>query len=136
MSGPHLTIHLRTGRYAVSQLGADADLPQWAVSALGFVSITRREGELSLVTVGSAVPDGVKSHGGWRLLELEGPFEFSLAGILLSVVRPLAEAGVGIFALSTFDTDAVLVQERDIEKALHSLSAAGHRIVGSQIQQQ
>ncbi|MEP7366568.1 MAG: ACT domain-containing protein [Acidobacteriota bacterium] len=133
MSGPHLTIHLRTGRYAVSQLGVEAEIPQWAVSAPGMVSITRREGELSLVTLESAVPDGMKTHGGWRLLELEGPFEFSLTGILLSVLRPLAEAGVGIFALSTYDTDAVLVQEKDLDKALAALSAAGHRITGSQI---
>jgi hypothetical protein len=128
MSGTRLTLHLRTGCYAVSQMGAQADIPQWAISAQGLVSITRREDELSLVTLESAVPDGVKSQGGWRLLELQGPFEFSLTGILLSVLKPLADAGVGIFAISTFDTDAVLVQEQDLEKALAALSDAGHNI--------
>lgn len=133
MSGPHLTLHLRTGSYAVSQLAADAEIPKWAVSAQGLVSITRREGELSVVCREEAVPEGVKMQGGWRLMELEGPFEFSLTGILLSVLRPLAEAGVGIFALSTYDTDVVLVQERDVEKAIASLGAAGHRITGSDL---
>ena len=133
MSGPHLTLHLRTGRYAVSQLAAGAGIPHWAASAQGLLSITRREGELSIVCMEEAVPEGTKSQGGWRLLELEGPFEFSLTGILLSVLRPLAEAGVGIFALSTFDTDVVLVQEADVAKSLDSLRAAGHRIVAPRL---
>lgn len=133
MSGPHLTLHLRTGRYAVSQLPPDANIPQWAVSARGLVSVTRREGELSVVCIEAAVPENIKSQGGWRLMELEGPFEFSLTGILLSVLRPLAEAGVGIFALSTYDTDVVLVQEHDVEKAIESLLSAGHRVTGSHL---
>jgi uncharacterized protein len=133
MSGPQLTIHLRTGRYAVSRLASDADIPQWAVSARGLVSITRREDELSVVTMESAVPEGLNTHGGWRLLELEGPFDFSLTGILLSVLRPLAEAGVGIFAISTYDTDVVLVQEYDLEKAIDTLQVAGLTILTTQL---
>lgn len=133
MSGPQLTIHLRTGRYAVSQLASDADIPQWAVSAQGLVSITRREGELSVVTMESAVPEGLKTHGGWRVLELEGPFDFSLTGVLLSLLRPLAEAGVGVFAISTYDTDAVLVQEYDLEKAIAALQVAGLTILTAQL---
>jgi hypothetical protein len=123
-----LTLHLRTGRYAVSQLAAGSEFPQWAVSAREFVSLTRREGEVSAVTLEGAVPEGVKSQGGWRLLELDGPFEFSLTGILLSVLEPLAAAGVGIFAISTYDTDALLIQESQLEPALAALRAAGHQI--------
>lgn len=123
-----LTLHLRTGRYAVSQLPAGGGFPQWATSAQEFVSVTRREGEVSAVTVESAVPEGVKSQGGWRLLELDGPFEFSLTGILLSVLQPLAAAGVGVFAISTFDTDALLIQEGQLDRGLAALRAVGHRI--------
>jgi len=140
MDGPRLTLHLLTERYAVSQLPAHSPIPTWAGAAQGFVSITRRPaatqsdagGELSLVTLESAVPPAVKSQGGWRMLELEGPFDFALTGILLSVLRPLAEAGVGIFAISTFDTDLVLVQDRHVATAVEALRAAGHRIGGSQ----
>lgn len=104
--------------------------PEWALGAEGFVSLTRRAEEVSLVTVEEAVPRGeavaVRSQGGWRLLELEGPFDFGLTGILLSVAAPLAEAGVGIFAVSTFDTDVVMVQEEQLERALAALQGAGH----------
>ena len=73
---------------------------------------------------------GVRSQGGWRLLELEGPFDFALTGILVSVAAPLAEAGVGIFALSTFDTDVVMVQEGQLERAVEALRGAGHSVAG------
>ena len=114
----------------MSQLPAESDIPQWAVSAQGLLSVTRRDGELSLVTLESAVPDGVKSQGGWRLFELEGPFDFALTGILLSVLRPLADVGIGIFALSTYDTDAILVQEQHLDRSVEALKAAGHHVAG------
>ena len=124
-----LTLYLRTGRYAVSRLEGAA-WPEWALEAEGFVSLTRRGEEVSLVTREEAVPReaamAVRSQGGWRLLELEGPFDFALTGILLSVAAPLAEAGVGIFAVSTFDTDVVMVQEAQLERALEALRGAGH----------
>ena len=73
---------------------------------------------------------GVRSQGGWRLLELEGPFDFALTGILVSVAAPRAGAGVGIFALSTFDTDVVMVQEGQLERAVEALRGAGHSVAG------
>jgi len=128
-----LTLYLRTGRYAVSRLEGAGECgtgwPEWALGAGGFVSLTRRGEEVSLVTLEEAVPEGVQSQGGWRLLELEGPFDFGLTGILLSVAAPLAEAGVGIFAVSTFDTDVVMVQESQLERALAALRGSGHQSV-------
>ena len=74
----------------------------------------------------SAMPEGAKREGGWRVLKITGPLDFSLTGILVSVAKPLAEAGVSIFAVSTFDTDYVLVKEENLEKALRALTLAGH----------
>ncbi len=75
------------------------------------------------------VPEDVRCEGGWRALELEGPFEFSEVGVLISVAEPLAEAGVGIFAVSTFDTDYVLVKEKQLESAVASLRGMGHEVL-------
>jgi hypothetical protein len=73
----------------------------------------------------------VKAEPGWRALKLRGPFPFSATGILASVLSPLAEAEVPIFAVSTFDTDYVLVPEARLEKAVAALRAAGHTVSGS-----
>ena len=67
------------------------------------------------------------SQGG-ALFQIEGPLDFALTGILVSVAQPLAEAGVSIFAISTYDTDYVMVKEQDVEKAALALASAGHRV--------
>jgi hypothetical protein len=98
------------------------------LSGGGFASVTRTAHELSLVCAESAVPQGIQCEPGWRIFKIEGPLDFALTGILASVAQPLAEAGISIFTISTYDTDYVMVQERDVEKAAHALAAAGHRV--------
>jgi len=90
--------------------------------------VTRTADELSLVCAESAVPRAVECEPGWRLFKIEGPLDFALAGILASVAQPLAEAGVTIFAISTYDTDYVMVKAQDLERAVQTLAAAGHRV--------
>ena len=92
------------------------------------MSVTRTANELSVVCPARAVPDGTECETGWRIFKVEGVLDFALTGILCSVVKPLAEAGVSIFALSTYDSDYVMVKEENIEKAADVLTAAGHRI--------
>ena len=103
-----LKLHVLGGHMSVCRLHPESAVPEWAVKG-GFFSITRTRDELSVVCLEEGVPGGVRSEGGWRALGLEGPIEFSEVGVLASVASPLAEAGVGIFAVSTFDTDFVLV---------------------------
>jgi hypothetical protein len=93
-----------------------------------FCSVTRTADELSVVCPEGCVPPGVAREGGWRALEVEGPLDFALTGVLLSVAAPLARAAVPIFALSTYDTDYVLVREDRLEDAVRSLAGAGHRV--------
>jgi hypothetical protein len=72
------------------------------------------------------VPDGARAERGWTALELEGPFQFSMTSVLASFLQPLAEAQISIFAMSTFNTDYVLIKSGDLDRAVAALAAAGH----------
>jgi len=111
--------------YAVCRLAPDADVPSW-VPASGFVSITRTPEELSIVCADHAVPENIQAQRHFRILKIEGPLDFSLTGILLAVAGPLADEGIPIFALSTYDTDYILVPAACIDKAVAVLRDAGH----------
>lgn len=121
-----LTLSVLPGRYAVSQLPQGAPLP---VPAGVLWSLTRTPDELSLVCAEEHVPGGAKAAGGWAAFKLHGPFPFDLTGILTSVLEPLRDAEIGIFALSTFDTDYVLVKAAHLPEALTALRAAGHMLL-------
>lgn len=114
---------------AVCRLPADAPVPDWARDAAGpLLSITRTERELSIVVAQAAVPLGVQADGGWRAMAVRGPLPFHLVGILASLATPLADAEVPIFAISTHDTDWLLVGHDRLEDARAALAAAGHRV--------
>ena len=123
-----LTLVLLDGRFAVCRLAPGDEVPAWATGG-ALTSVTRTPAELSVVSAESAVPEGTRCERGWRAFQIEGPLDFGLTGILASVLAPLAEAGVSIFAVSTFDTDYVLVKEENVERAAAALAAAGHRVV-------
>ena len=120
-----LHLHVLPQTFAVCRLPADADVPPWAVAAR-FFSITRTEDEMSVVCPAVSVPEGVESEGGWQVLKVQGPLDFSLTGVLASLAAPLAEAGIPIFALSTFETDYLLVKKDQLERAMKVLAKAGH----------
>jgi hypothetical protein len=122
-----LELQILAGAYAVSRLSADASVPEWAQGEL--VSLTRTPDELSVVSPAEAVPESIKSERGWRALRVAGPLDFSLVGILAELSGVLAQAEIPIFALSTFDTDYLLVGDRDLERAVRALKSAGHRLV-------
>jgi uncharacterized protein len=114
--------------FAICRLPAKSSVPDWALCG-DFFSITSTAQEVSIVCKESQVPLGNAHEGGWTCLKLEGPFAFSETGILSSFIRPLAEKGVPIFALSTFDTDYVLVKQESLEEAVATLLTAGHEEV-------
>lgn len=123
-----LTLSILPGRLAVCRLPPDALVPERPVSAC-FWSVTRSDDELSLVLPEETAPAGSVVEPGWRCLKVRGPLDFGLTGILASLASPLAEAGVSIFALSTYDTDYILIKENDLEKTKQVLTANGHTIV-------
>lgn len=113
--------------YAVCRLDQDAPFPTWASSSQ-FISITRTADELSVVCPQSLVPDGVRCERGWRCLRVAGTMDFSMIGVLASLVAPLAEAGISVFVVSTFDTDYLLVKADDLTMATAALRATGHAV--------
>jgi hypothetical protein len=115
------------GTFAICRLGADATIPSW-VTAGRFFSITRTTDELSIVCHQDAIPEGTASERGWRCVRVAEKISFSVVGVLASLAAPLAEAGISVFAVSTFDTDYLLVKKEDFEKAITVLQQAGHLI--------
>jgi hypothetical protein len=114
------------GTYAIVRLAPDAPVPGWAAKG-DFISITRTAGELSIVCPTDILPSDVHSPQRWVCLKLEGPFPFSQTGVLLSFIEPLSTKDVPIFALSTYDTDYVLIQE-EFAWAIDVLREAGHEL--------
>lgn len=116
------------GEWAIAKLAADAPVPAWALRGSGFSSVTRTASELSIVAPAADVPMDLQAERGWALIQLRGPFAFDQIGILASFAAPLAEAGIGLFVLSTFDTDYLLVKAESVDGATRALVAAGHTL--------
>ncbi len=129
MSDSLLKMSIAETSYAVCRLAPDQAIPDWALSG-DFVSVTKTPEELSVVCPEQAVPHGIKSERGWRALKVEGPLDFSLTGILASISAILAQSGISIFAVSTYDTDYILVREQDLEPAVEALSQGPYEILG------
>ena len=123
-----LTLILEDELLAVCRLSPDEALPEWATVG-GFCSITRTSEELSIVCPDDRrIPEGVRCEKGWRVIRVAGTQAFTLTGVLSSVLEPLARGGISIFAISTFDTDYILIKNESVEAALMALRAAGHSI--------
>jgi hypothetical protein len=114
-------------RLAVCRLAPDMEIPSW-VHQDGLTVLARTPEELSVVCDERCVPDHIKAEKGWRILKVQGMLEFSQVGVLAALTIPLAQAGVSIFAISTFDTDYILVKEANLVKAVEALQNAGHLV--------
>lgn len=128
MSHTNLTLSLLPDNFSICRLGPEVDIPPWALAG-DFFSITRTKEELSLVCSQEVVPNGIQCEQGWRCIMVRGPLDFSITGILASLTTSLAEAGISIFAISTFDTDYLLVKADNLQRAILKLKEAGHDVV-------
>jgi hypothetical protein len=127
MTFQQLTLIVVDSVFAVCRLEPGAPIPVWS-TADDFFSITRTADELSVVCRQDAVPEGINCERGWRCLRVAGTIPFSVVGVLASLTAPLAEAGISVFAISTFDTDYLLVKAEDLERAVDALRRRGHTI--------
>jgi hypothetical protein len=124
-----MELDLHDGLLAVCRLGADAPLPVWAASGGGPLhAVVRTSAELSIVTEEGAVPGDVAAERGWRAIAVRGPLDFGMTGVLADLARPLADAEVPIFAISTYDTDWILVPGAKLDDAVTTLTSAGHHV--------
>jgi hypothetical protein len=122
-----LDLEVLEGTLSVCRLGPGEAVPEWAGE--GELSVTARTGdELSVVCEAAVVPEEVESSGPWGALRVAGTLDHALIGIIAALAAPLAEAEVPIFAISTFDTDYVLVPVERLDDAVAALAAAGHRV--------
>ena len=117
-----LTLSVMPISLAVVRLNTLSNIPLWAMEGGDFFSITKTQDELSVVCSEDKVPQDVKVEKGWRCLKVEGPLDFGLTGILSSLAQPLAEAKISIFAISTFDTDYIMIKKENLQKAIIVLS--------------
>jgi hypothetical protein len=104
-----------------------AEIPTWSAKGQ-FVSVSRTADELSIVCLEASVAPGVTCEPGWRILKCEGPLDYALPGIMASLADPLADAGVPIFPIATYDTDYILIKEPHLETAINALTAYGHAV--------
>jgi hypothetical protein len=126
-----LNLSLLPEKYAIVGLPSHAEVPAWATQG-SFFSVTRTDGELSIVAEESRVPTGIQHQGGWRVLKVHGPFVLSEVGVLAALAGPLAAARISLFVLSTFDTDYLLVASENLDAAVSVLEKAGHSFHRSQ----
>lgn len=120
MSKKNISIKLLEGKYAVCKLGVTESIPEWCRDN-SFVSITRTADELSIVCLQNNVPEGVNAERDWNILKIEGQLDFSLIGIISSISSILAKKEISIFVISTFNTDYILVKEKNIENTIKAL---------------
>jgi hypothetical protein len=126
---PLLTLLDVAGWFAVCKLSPDSAVPAWATAGDVF-SVTRTVEELSVVCRQEMVPSETQAEVGWRCLRVAGAIPFTLVGVLASLTGPVAAAGVGVFVVSTFDTDYLFVKEAEFQAAVAALRRAGHSVEG------
>ena len=124
---PNLTLNLsiEPGRWAVCRFapGTDCSLLQEHL----FTAVWTPE-ETSVVCRYESAPAAVPTQGPFAMLKVQGPLDFSLTGIMASLTKPLADAGVSVFTISTYDTDYLLIGESRLSKAITALQAAGFQV--------
>ena len=125
-----LTLTVLEGSYGIHQFAPDAVVPD-TIQESRFFSVSRSDEELSIVCEAHIDIHAPRSETDWRVIKIVGPLDFSLTGILAGVAERLAREEISIFALSTFDTDYILVREEKLVEARRALEEAGHHFIST-----
>ena len=123
-----LDLELLPGDYAICRLPPGSPLPEGLGTGHGVLSVTWTPDEVSILCPADRAPPDAAVETPWRCLRVSGPVQLALTGVLASIVSPLAEARVNIFAFSTFDTDYLVVPAVRLNEAMSALTGAGHRM--------
>lgn len=122
-----ITLNRLPNLYAITRQAPDRPFPLWA-NGSGLVSLTRTKNELSIVCEQSRVPHSIQSSTDWIAFALEGSFGLDEPGVVFSVIRPLSENNIGVFIISTYDGDHLLIHHKDLTLAINLLTEAGHTV--------
>lgn len=128
MEQKKLTLSLLEGRFGICRLEKDSEIPSWAHGSK-FFSITQTPEELSVVCQEISIPEDIGTERNWSCLKVEGPLDFGLTGILAGLSKILADCSISIFVISTYDTDYILVREKDLGSAFKALFDAGYTVL-------
>ena len=107
--------------FTIHKLSPDASIPEEILKS-NFYSVSKTENELSLVCSEVVEVQSLQSSNGWKCIKVKGPLDFNLTGILAGISDILAQANISIFAISSFDTDYILVRSQDLSLARTKLS--------------
>ena len=121
----HTRLRILDGQFSIHRLSIDSVIPP-EVYESDFFSIVKASDEISIVCDSSILLTAEKSNHGWICLKFIGPLDFSLTGVLSGISKVLAKANISIFALSTYNTDYILVEAINITDAEQALMAAGY----------
>lgn len=131
MTTPPLHYHWLTTDFAICRFAPDAPVPTWAAAPAPpaeLISVTRTHDELSIIAPAAAVPADVQAEQPYHAARIAGPLDFAMVGVLARLTGALADADVPVFALSTYDTDYLLVREADVARASAAFTEAGMTI--------
>lgn len=127
MAAEMQTLAIVPGRLAICRFPRVGAIPCWALRS-PFFSVTGTDDEISVVAPEANLPDDVAGDRGWRAVRVEGTMSLAATGVLASLAAPLAAAEIPLFAISTHDTDYLLLREADLGRAAETLTRAGHRV--------
>ena len=127
MSPKDLKLSVLEGLYTIHRFPSDHDIPEQVYES-EFYSISKSEDELSIVCNSSILLNSEKNESGWSCIKVSGALDFSLTGILADISAVLAGAEISIFAISTFDTDYILIKSQDLPSAGKALLASGYTL--------
>jgi len=123
MKTKKFTLTVLPEKLGICHFGKNAPIPDWATHNNNFFSITKTQDELSVVCLQEKIPQNIMTEKDWRAFKVQGPLGFVLTGIVSSLSAPLAKAGISILYISTFETDYVLVEEKNLAKAKKTLGS-------------
>lgn len=115
--------------YSICRFENGSVLPEW-VYLSDFYSITKTKDEISVVTLQpDFIPEDIIINSDWRVIKIEGPLDFSLVGIIADLSAILKKKKISIFTVSTYDTDYVLVKQKDLDSGVAALREEGHNVI-------
>ena len=127
MQKRQLKLSLLEDFFGICVFESNASISEWAGTA-SFCSITRTEKKLTVVCPQNIIPADIEHERDWRCFRIDGSFDLNQIGVISSLAAPLAQAGISIFVVSSYDTDYILVKEEKVEQAIAVLSGDGHSI--------